>query len=143
MRATVALAGAAMALGGCSFLGSPPAAEGDCVDLDVDSSVVDKVNGFDCAKEHDAEVYFKGNVAGQGEYDAAAVEQAAIDLCLAKFASFVGIEYFESTLDVYYVYPKQEGWDEGDRAVTCAVFTPDGATGGIVRTTGSLEGSAM
>lgn len=143
MRVNAALAGAAMLLGGCSLVGSPTAAVGDCIDLDVESAVVTEVEGFECATEHDAEVYFTGDVAAEGDYDAAAVEQEAIDLCLAGFEEFVGIEYFESVLDVYYLYPQQEGWDAGDRSVTCAVYTPDATTGDIVRTTGSLEGSAL
>jgi hypothetical protein len=143
MRVKAALAGAAMLLGGCSLLGSSTATVGDCVDLEVDATVVTELEGFECSKEHDAEIYFEGDVTADGAYDGAAVEQEAIDLCLAGFQEFVGVEYFTSALDVYYLYPQQEGWDTGDRSVLCAVYTPDAETGGLTRTTGSLEGSGL
>ncbi len=143
MRATAALAGAAMLLGGCSLWGSPTAAVGECVDLELDATVVSELKGFDCSKEHDAEVYFKGDVTTGGDYDAAAIEQEAADLCLAGFEDFVGIEYFSSALDAYYVFPQADGWEAGDRSVICAVYALDATTGELTRTTGSLEGSAL
>ncbi len=143
MRVKAALAGAAMLLGGCSLLGAPTADVGDCVDLEVDATFVSELKGFECSKEHDAEIYFKGDVTEDGEYDAAAIEKEAVDLCLAGFQDFVGVEYFSSALDVYYLFPQQDGWNNGDRAVICAVYTPDAATGDATRTSGSLEGSAL
>ena len=143
MRVKAALAGAAMLLGGCSLLGAPTADLGECVDLDVESTAVSELKGFECSQEHDAEIYFKGDVTTDGEYDGAAVEQEAIDLCLAGFEGFVGLEYYSSALDVYYLFPEEEGWGTGDREVICAVYTPDATTGEVTRTTGSLEGSAV
>ncbi|WP_291379743.1 septum formation family protein [Demequina sp.] len=142
MRVMVALAGAALVLGGCSLLPAPTADVGDCVDLDVNSTSVEELEGFECSKEHDAEVYYKGDVEFDGGYDAAVIEQEAVDACLTGFEEFVGIEYFSSSLDVYYMYPEEEGWGAGDREVMCAVYTPD-AAGEVTRTTGSLEGSEL
>lgn len=143
MRVKAVLAGAAMVLGGCSLLGGTTADVGDCVDLDVDATVITELKGFACSTEHDAEIYFKGDVSADGAYDAEAVEQEAIDLCLASFEDFVGLEYFSSALDVYYLFPEEDGWGTGDRSVICAVYTPDAATGEVTRTTGSLEGSGL
>lgn len=143
MRVKAALAGAVMLLAGCSLLGDPTAAVGECVDLDVDSTVVSELTGFECSKEHDAEIYFRGDVTADGEYDGAAIEQEAIDLCLTGFEDFVGVEYSSSALDVYYMFPQEDGWGTGDRSVTCAVYTPDATPGEVTRTTGSLEGSAL
>ncbi len=143
MRVQAALAGAAMLLGGCSLLGSSTATVGECVDLEVDATVVSELKGFDCSKEHDAEIYFNGDVTTGGDYDAAAIEQEAVDLCLAGFEDFVGIEYFSSALDVYYVFPQEDGWATGDRSVICAVYALDATTGELTRTSGSLEGSAL
>jgi hypothetical protein len=143
MRVVAALAGAAILLGGCSLLAAPTANVGECVDLDVNSTSVTELEGFECSQEHDAEVYFKGDVDGDGDYDPAAVEEQAIDLCLAGFEDFVGLEYFASSLDVYYMFPQEDGWGSGDRSVICAVYTPDALTGDVTRTTGSLEGSEI
>ncbi len=143
MRAKAALAGAAMLLGGCSLLGASEAAVGECVNLEVDATVVTELKGFECSKEHDAEIYFKGNVTAGGDYDAEAIEQEAVDLCLAGFEDFVGIEYASSDLDAYYLFPQEDGWATGDRSVICAVYALDATTGELTRTTGSLEGSAL
>lgn len=143
MRVKAALAGAAMLLGGCSLWGASTADVGECVDLRLDATVVSELKGFDCSKEHDAEIYFKGDVTTGGEYDAAAIEQEAIDLCLTGFEDFVGLEYFSSALDVYYMFPQGDGWGTGDRSVICAVYMPDVSTGELTRTTGSLKGSAL
>jgi hypothetical protein len=36
----------------------------------------------------------------------------------------VGLSYQESTLEVFYLTPSQESWDEGDQSVQCAVHHP-------------------
>ena len=140
MRIKAALAGAAVLLGGCSLLAAPTADVGDCVDLNVDSATVTELEGYECSKEHDAEVYYKADATTTGDYDQDAVEQEAIDACLASFEEYVGVDYYSSVLDVYYIYPDSEGWGQGDRQVLCAVYTPD-TTGVTVRTTGSLKNS--
>jgi hypothetical protein len=142
MRAKAALAGVATLVGGCSLAGPSTAAVGECVDLQLDATIVSELKGFDCSKEHDAEIYFEGDVTAGGDYDAAAIEREAADLCLASFEDFVGIEYASSVLDVYYMFPQEDGWATGDRSVICAAYVLDAATGGVTRTSGSLEGSA-
>lgn len=138
MRFMAALAGAALLLGGCSMLAAPTADVGDCIDLDVNSTSVTELEGFECSEEHDAEVYYKGDADIDGDYDALKVEEQAVDMCLTGFEEYVGIDYYSSVLDVYYVYPEAEGWGSGDREVICAVYTPDEA-GEVTRTTGSLK----
>lgn len=128
---------AVASLAGCST--PPPSAEvGECVDIAVNSTSVTEFTGFDCAMEHDIEVYFVGDVAAT-DFDAIAIAEEASALCRAEFETFVGLTYEESTLDIYYLYPQQESWDAGDREVICAVYTPDPETNGVIRTTGSLR----
>ncbi len=140
MRVKAALAGAAMLLGGCSLLGTPTADVGECVDIDVDATVVSEITGFECSTEHDAEVYAKEDVTLDGAFDLAAVEEAAANICLDSFESFVGVDYYSSSLDFFMVYPQSDGWDSGDRQVLCMAYTP-GDTGSVVRMTGTLEGA--
>lgn len=131
-----AVAGA-VSLAGCSV---PPstAQPGQCIDIAVTSTTVAEFTGFDCATEHDVEVYFVGDVTAT-EFDAVAIAEEASAMCRVEFEVFVGITYEESSLDIYYLYPQQESWDSGDREVICAVFTPDPDTNAVVRTTGSLR----
>ncbi len=44
-------------------------------------------------------------------------------------------------LDIYYLYPQADSWENGDREVICAVYTPNKDTGRLMRTTGSLAGA--
>ncbi len=136
-----ALAVAALALTACS--GAAPTAEvGECLDLNVDAAEVSELNGFDCATEHDVEVYYVGD-STLADFDLEAVITEAQEICIREFEPFVGIPLEESTLDVYYLYPQSEGWSAGDREIICAVYTPNWDTGEVTRTTGSLKGAEV
>lgn len=137
-----ALAGAALVVSGCSVLGAPTAEVGECVDIDVNSASVSELEGFDCSKEHDVEVYAKSKLSIDGDYDQTTVDSASIDECLAAFEPYVGVDYYSSTLEVYYMYPDADGWKSGDREVVCVVYPLDADTGAAVRTTGSVKGSS-
>lgn len=141
MRTMAGLAVAALALGGCSLLGPDIAEVGQCVDLDSEATEITELKGFDCATEHDAEVYLKADVTYDGDYDYAAIDDEAVSMCLDAFQEYVGADLFATELDIYYVYPLEEGWSAGDREVVCAVYTPDPETGEVVRTSGSLKNS--
>lgn len=136
-----ALAVTALVLAACSAA-TPTAAVGECLDINVDSSEVSELEGFDCATEHDIEVYFVGDSA-IAEFDLESVINEAQDLCIREFETFVGIPLQESELDIYYLYPQSEGWAGGDREIICAVYTPNWETGEVIRTTGSLKGAAV
>ncbi len=142
IAALTSLAGVAIVLSGCGILGSTSsAAVGECVTLDVNSTTVSELKGFSCADEHDAEIFQKKDVSLDGGYDQAAVDTLAVDLCLAAFKEYVGIDYEASTLDVYYLYPDETSWKSGDREVVCAVYTPNADFTDGVPTTGSVKGS--
>jgi hypothetical protein len=128
------------ALASCA-VSAPTAAEGECLDISVDASTVTSLEGFDCAQEHDAEVYFVGAVEAQS-FEPVAVAEEAAALCRREFTEFIGVSYEESELDIYYLYPQADSWENGDREVICAVYTPNPDTGRVTRTTGSLEGVA-
>jgi hypothetical protein len=38
----------------------------------------------------------------------------------------VGIDFLESSLDLFFLYPNQEGWDLGDRTIQCVAVPMDG-----------------
>ena len=75
------------------------------------------------------------------EIDAAVEAQ-----CVPAFTEFVGVDYYESTLDFWWMTPTEETWTQAnDRLVQCIVYEPDpaDATGETsLEVTGSLEGAA-
>ena len=138
-RAVSGLVFTTLALSGCAA-GAPTAEVGECLDISIDASTVTELSGFDCAQEHDAEVYFVGLVTGE-TFDQLAVAQDAAAQCREEFERFIGTTYEESVLDIYYLYPQADSWENGDREVICAVYTPNKDTGRLMRTTGSLAGA--
>ncbi len=110
---------------------------GQCFDDPESFEEVSDVPIVDCEEPHDNEVYHLFDLA-DGDYPGAdTVESQAIDGCLATFDSFVGHDYATSELDVRYLYPTEETWNDGDREVVCALFDLSGN-----KLTGSAEGAA-
>ena len=59
------------------------------------------------------------------------------EVCLPAFDEYVGLAYEDSRLEVYWYYPLEDGWNEGDHLVQCAIYDP--LESDIV---GSLRGAA-
>ena len=111
---------------------------GDCINLPSES-LVQSVEGVPCHAAHDAEVYSLFDMASpESAYPGVnAVDKAAVDGCLARFHAFVGVAYEYSELDVYYLHPTEESWDElDDREIVCMVTAMDGSS-----LTGTMRGS--
>jgi hypothetical protein len=64
------------------------------------------------------------------------IEAWAEPLCYARFKSYTGVAYEDSTLDFGYLYPTAGSWAAGDREVVCYVFDPEGDLTGPVRSGG-------
>lgn len=112
--------------------------EGDCMNLPSDN-LVQSVEGLPCGQSHDAEVYSLFDMAtGSSAYPGDdAVSTTAEDGCLDRFHAFVGVAYEYSVLDVYYLHPTEESWDEmDDREIVCMITAYDGS-----KLTGSMRGS--
>ncbi len=56
--------------------------------------------------------------------------------CLPTFASYIGITYDSSDLEMYWLYLTDDAWKGGDRSVQCAAYDP-----GNDALRGSLKGS--
>lgn len=110
---------------------------GDCYDLKVpDADEIEDVTAKPCTEEHEYELYFAGPMA-DGDYPAvSAFEDYVVANCDTAFAAYVGKAYADSTLDIYWLYPTDESWRQGDRTVQCAVYDPK-----ITRLTASLKGA--
>jgi len=152
--ATVALAG--LALSGCSIIGNitgggannGPTDEAsgstDVFDLKVGNCLapseiegeVDSVVLVDCAEPHAREAY-ASLMFDEGDYPGdEVVEDESLDRCTTEFATFVGMDYQESTLDLASIYPTSESWAGGDREILCLISDPAGDV------TGTLENAA-
>jgi hypothetical protein len=120
-----------------------PLEVGDCGDVPrvrvggpLDPASVDIVP---CTRPHDVEVaaVFDHPLGGDSEFPGeAAVDGFATDECLQRFEEYVGIAYEDSTLDVAYVAPGEDGWDDGDRRIACVLYHVD-----FEPLTGSVRGT--
>ena len=108
---------------------------GDCKMSDSGTTVSD-TDVVPCDKPHDEEVFYEFKLEG-AEYDSAAIDKEVEKCAGDAFTTFIGIAFDDSTLDVAYMTPTKDTWDEmNDRLVQCIVSDPAG------QTTGSLKGSA-
>ncbi len=112
---------------------------GDCFDDEStyntqETVEISGVGGVPCNQPHDNEIYAQmqlGHASYPGEE---AVLKAAEDYCFARFESYVGKSYDSSILDITYIYPTQQSWNQvNDREISCAVF--DMNLGKLVGTT--------
>jgi len=101
---------------------------GDCFDDtgSISSSAGGEVSSLPavpCSAPHDNEVFAVFDLSVDEFPEGEAMSQMAFDACQARFASFVGISYEESVLDILTLYPTRESWElQGDREVVCALF---------------------
>lgn len=111
---------------------------GDCFDTE-EEDVVEEVNQVDCASPHEYELYaIIDHPAGSDDAYPGDDELGAFaeDECIgSSFDTFVGRDYQESELHVYYLQPSADTWSDGDREVLCSLYLPDGTL------EGSMEGS--
>ncbi len=154
--AVASVAGASLALAGCSLLGnvvadpSPAPTDstgatdtdafaikvGDCLnDGNIDGEVT-SVPTIACDQPHDSEA-FASVIMDDGPYpgEDAVLAQADVD-CKTAFEGFAGINYDQSILDFSYYYPTEGSWANGDREILCLIYEFQ------VKTTGSLAGAA-
>lgn len=114
---------------------------GDCFNLPAgteDDAEIMEVEAVPCSETHENEVYVVTNyVAGDSYPGDVALWDFADQFCVTAFDTYVGMAYEESLLDFGYFYPNEDGWAEGDQAVTCVLYDFNGAT-----LSGSMKGAA-
>ena len=110
---------------------------GDCMNAADLGTLVETVPTVPCADAHDSEVYAVTDVAdGDFPGDDALAAQAD-EFCLSEFEKFIGLSYQESEIELSYLTPTEQSWNElNDRELLCFVID----TAGDV--TGSLKGAA-
>lgn len=103
----------------------------------ADLSAAD-IRPVDCAIAHENEVVASVPYTGSGAYPGVdALAAAAETACLQGFASYVGVDFQASTLEMILVTPTDLSWLKGDREIDCVVYAAGGA-----KLTESVKGSA-
>jgi Septum formation len=94
-----------------------------------------------CVETHRGEVVgvhtAPASSGGTGFPGVPAMEAAAADQCPTLFATYVGIGFDASRLELFYVYPSDDTWGRGDRQIACVAVAP-----GAEQLTGSVAGTA-
>ncbi len=106
-------------------------AEGSCFNEFLEArgeALAHRLQAADCAPQHDGEVYavllMEGppGAAFPGE---SMIATLAAGRCLARFESFVGMEYATSSLRMATMRPTGTTWATGDRIVVCSLYDED------------------
>lgn len=107
---------------------------GDCFDFhDPDATELDTVRGIPCSQSHESEVFAMTELAA-GPYPSDTQFDVAFETtCLAAFAGYVGTYYQDSEVYADMIVPLPDGWEEGDRTITCYLFLLDGPVVGSLR----------
>ncbi|MGH9213780.1 MAG: septum formation family protein [Acidimicrobiales bacterium] len=109
---------------------------GDCWNEPPEETVVESATMVPCDAPHDLEIYAVYDVSFPAFPGEDEISTTAENDCVTRFADFIGIDYFDSALDVITLYPTEESWASGDREVACSVYDPGG------QVTGSLQDAA-
>ncbi len=114
-------------------------AVGTCFDLPTRSTDISTVTRHDCTDAHDAEVIHVAEFTEAQTYPISLTLDGFIeDQCVPVFATYTGQDYATNTeFSIGYFYPSRDGWENGDRTVTCYVAREDGA-----KLTQSIKGNA-
>jgi hypothetical protein len=98
---------------------------GDCFDpQDVDAEQADEVNARRCDEKHQFEMMSIASMPDGAYPSDTAFEDFVAAVCLPAFDEYVGLAWEESRLDIFWYFPLEDGWSEGDRLVQCAVYDP-------------------
>jgi hypothetical protein len=102
---------------------------GTCFDVPERSSDISTVTRHACTEAHDAEVFLVADYTEGSTYPISLSLERFIDsACVPAFATYVGEDFDTSEdLNIGYFYPSRDGWDRGDRAITCYAVRADGA----------------
>ena len=98
---------------------------GDCFNIPNGTSI-STVEKQPCTESHNAEVIFVGEYTGETYPISLSLDSFIEDNCIPAFESYVGRAFdSEPELAIAYFYPNRDGWDSGDRTITCYVSQPD------------------
>lgn len=99
---------------------------GDCFNS-PNGTTVKTVEKHPCTESHNAEVIFVGQYTDGSTYPISlSLDRFIESACAPAFESYVGrVVDSEPALSIGYFHPTRDGWDGGDRTITCYVAQPD------------------
>ncbi|MGU3501369.1 septum formation family protein [Mycobacterium sp. C31M] len=104
---------------------------GDCLsEIPSDASLVASVKTVDCAEPHKGEVYFVVDVPGS-EFPGQAEIIDYQDRCQPALEEFSPAAMADPEVGMFVLYPTEDSWKRGDRAVTCIATTDVPRTGSL------------
>ena len=99
---------------------------GDCFDLkEPDPEEVSDVTARPCSEAHEFEVFYVGAMASGPYPGEEALTSYVVDNCEPAFGTYVGKAYLDSQLDFSWLYPSDDGWNDGDRSIQCVAYDPN------------------
>lgn len=93
----------------------------------MDEDAYRYIRPLDCYSSHDAEIIFVGPVDSAAYPSDDEWEDFVNDLCVPVFEGYVGTSYSASALDISYVVPMENGWNNGDHMLICYVYDDTGS----------------
>lgn len=107
---------------------------GDCVNGLEDGSLSLTLPAVPCDEPHEAEVYSVFDVTLDGGWPGEdPILDEAQSRCLEDLERDFPETYADDQVDIFYVYPSEDTWRNGDREVVCLAYYLDGRrTGSIV-----------
>ena len=106
---------------------------GNCLADFQDATELATVEASSCAEPHSDEIFASPSIPDGDFPGMEAVEATAQNLCIAEFDEFVGIPYEDSVLDVGFLTPTEQSWNDGDRNVLCTIYDPAEEISGSLR----------
>ena len=103
---------------------------GDCiVTSELGTDEITEIPTVDCTEAHDAQVVGKFDLEDGDFPGDDAIATAAEEGCATEFESFIGAAYADSSLEISYISPTEETWDQADdREVICFAVSAEDAT---------------
>lgn len=99
---------------------------GDCFNI-PDGTTIQTVERQPCTESHNAEVIFVGDYTEGTTYPISlSLDRFIESACVPAFETYLGRSFdSDPELSIGYFYPSRDGWDDGDRTITCYVAQPD------------------
>jgi len=100
---------------------------GTCFDRQatIDSGSV-YIAPIDCTQPHDSEIFYSSNMTASSYPDTAGWKQLVLDNCHPAFKTYTGVTFGQNAWQIYYIYPPQQLWDNGNHLLLCYATAPLG-----------------
>lgn len=116
---------------------------GDCMPASDTTGEITDLDVVPCDEPHTDEVFFDFELTGDSLPTDEEIQAQVEAQCVPAFTEFVGLDYYESTLDFWWLTPTEQTWTQAnDRLVQCIIYQPD-ENGDSAELTASLQGAGI